>query len=542
MIHLAALVTFLFLSPLTLLAQQWVPSTDAALRPPAVAREFRGAWVATVANIDWPSAPGLPVETLRSEMLSILDSASRIHLNALVLQVRPSCDAIYPSTLEPWSEYLTGQSGTPPVLANGQASGSATNPVYDPLAEWVRESHARGIELHAWFNPFRARHFRATKPDAPTHITNTRPDLVRSYDNYLWLDPGEPDAEEHSLRVILDVVARYNIDGVHIDDYFYPYPKGSVRFPDETSYAKYVASRQGAPTLGLEDWRRDNINRFVRRLGEDSHRLKPFIKVGISPFGIWRPGSPPGIAGFDAYDKLAADARLWLREGLVDYFAPQLYWPIEQRPQSYTRLLDWWIANNDHDRHLWIGNNASRVLPARPTTTTPDPADTTPDKSWEPDEIVRQIAATRATNLGPGGGSGNILFSMIALTQNRRGLADALLAGPYAQPALVPASPWLATAPNGTVIPLPSAPAIAGVTERDNQVIVTIAPPPPTSARMLIQGRYGTAWRWVTVPATQLELPLAPSTRDGELNAIAISCLDAAGREGAVMVLERKKP
>ncbi|MFN5956346.1 MAG: glycoside hydrolase family 10 protein, partial [Planctomyces sp.] len=232
----------------------WMATTDPKDNPPAIPREFRGVWVATVANIDWPSKKGLPSDQQQAEMRRILDRAVELKLNAILLQVRPSCDAIYPSSLEPWSEFLTGQSGKPP------------SPEYDPLAMWIEEAHARGLELHAWVNPFRSRHFRAEGPDAANHINIARPDLVRKYDNLLWLDPGEPEAQEHSLRVIMDLVNRYDLDGVHYDDYFYPYPKDNVPFPDDAPFAR---ARAAGETRSKADWRRANIDNFVRRLYEE---------------------------------------------------------------------------------------------------------------------------------------------------------------------------------------------------------------------------------------------------------------------------------
>ena len=217
--------TFLLLLGSTLL----LAAADVAYRPgqtavPALSREFRGAWIATVNNIDWPSKPGLPVAKQQKELADLIDSAAQLKLNCLIFQVRPACDALYPSTIEPWSEYLTGK------------MGQAPQPLWDPLAYAIREAHRRGMELHAWFNPYRARYKSAKGPAANRHISRTHPQLVRSYDGYQWLDPAEPAAAAHSLKVILDVTRRYDVDGIHIDDYFYPYPAANrAPFPDEAS-------------------------------------------------------------------------------------------------------------------------------------------------------------------------------------------------------------------------------------------------------------------------------------------------------------------
>ncbi len=492
--------------------QEWRAAPE--VRAPEASREFRGVWVASVANIDWPSAKGLSQEAQLEEMGRILDMATRCNLNAIVLQVRPACDALYPSELEPWSEFLTGESGKPP------------QPLYDPLATWIKEAHARGLELHAWFNPFRARHFKSEKPDGAGHVSRTHPEWVRSYDTFLWLDPGVEAAREHSLRVIMDVVSRYDVDGVHLDDYFYPYPKGSLPFPDEQPYGAYVAA---GGKLGRSDWRRSNIDGFMRELYQRVKKAKPEVKVGISPFGIWRPGYPPGIEGFDAYERLSADARLWLRSGWLDYCSPQLYWSVDSAKQSYARLQDWWIANNDRQRHLWIGNYTSRIEPADA------PAGTA---TWLPEEIVKQVEATRASARGAGGATGNIHFSAVALVQNRRGIADALRSGPYRDPALVPASPWLAEGE------APGAPGVEVLKGEGEWMRVRVSAAKGTAAkRWVIWARYGETWRMVVAPAEGAEgagvqeVPLRGTTGAGALNAVSVRGMDAFGREGQAGVV-----
>jgi uncharacterized lipoprotein YddW (UPF0748 family) len=373
--------------------------------PPSVPREFRGVWVATVANIDWPSKKGLPPAQQKKELLAILDRAADLKLNALVFQVRPMCDALYASEFEPWSEYLTGTLGTAP------------EPLYDPLEFAIHEAHARGLELHAWFNPFRAQHPSATSPLPETHIARQHPQLAPKYGKHLWLNPTSADARDHSLRVFLDVVRRYDVDGIHIDDYFYPYKeqgadKKPIPFPDDDTWTAYQKS---GGKLAREDWRRDAINHFVERMYHETKKLKPWVKVGISPFGIWRPGNPPGIAGLDQYAELYADAKRWLNEGWVDYFTPQLYWPIKQEKQSYPRLLQWWIGENTQGRHIWPGN-IFRLGAS---------------------EIAAQVEVTRQTK----GASGNVFFSMKSLMSNRSGVADALQKL-YTARALPPATPW----------------------------------------------------------------------------------------------------
>jgi uncharacterized lipoprotein YddW (UPF0748 family) len=404
----------------------------AATEPPPVAREFRGAWIATVANIDWPTKPGLPVEEQQEELIKLLDLAVELNLNAVVLQVRPACDALYKSKLEPWSPYLTGK------------MGEAPDPEYDPLEFAVAESHKRGLELHAWFNPYRALHPNMKGRVSENHISRTHPELVREYGDYLWLDPGEPGAVDHSLAVILDVVRRYDVDAVHFDDYFYPYPINDengerVDFPDDASWQKYLDGRDGKEPMSRDDWRRANVDNLLQRLSDGIHAEKPWVRFGVSPFGIYRPGHPESIQGFDAYENLYADSLKWFRDGTVDYFSPQLYWPIEQQAQSYPVLLKWWQEQNAQGRNLWPGNFTSRVDDGSKT-------------EWKAGEVVRQIEATRAQ---PGAG-GNIHFSIKALAADRDGVATKLKQGVYAEPALVPASPWLAEE-----TPVPAQPKLA---------------------------------------------------------------------------------
>jgi uncharacterized lipoprotein YddW (UPF0748 family) len=293
------------------------------------------------------------------------------------------------------------------------------------------------LQLHAWFNPYRVRLDGARGKPSPDHSSVSRKKIVRKYGKMLWFDPGEPKAEEHFIAVLTDVVKRYDIDGVHIDDYFYPYQvtdkEGKiVPFPDAGSYRRAV--RRGEK-LQRDDWRRQNVNHLIERMYEEVKREKPWVLVGISPFGIWRPDNPPGIAGLDQYSTLYADARLWFQEGWLDYMTPQLYWRVDSEKQSYPKLLAWWAEQNAKQRHLWPGNFTSRV---RRTADAQETATV-----WPAAELVRQIEATRAQP----GATGNVHFSMKALMHNYDGIADTLKAGVYSEPALVPESPWLKERP-----------------------------------------------------------------------------------------------
>lgn len=421
----------LFLSLLITLALP-VCAASAAETPPEPKREFRGAWIATVANIDWPSTNRLSTAAQKAELIGILDKAAALRLNAIILQVRPACDAFYASPIEPWSEYLTGEMGKPP------------QPFYDPLAFAVEQAHKRGMELHAWFNPYRAQHRSAKSPISPNHVARKRPDLVKTYGPYLWLDPGEKDVQELSRRVVLDVLQRYDVDGIHFDDYFYPYKEtadgAELDFPDDASWKKV-----GAGTgLSRDDWRRRNVDTFLKDTYQAVKSKKPWVKFGVSPFGIWRPGYPAQIRGLDPYEKLYADSRKWLQEGWLDYIAPQLYWAIEPPAQSFPVLLTWWDAQNRHDRHVWPGLSSANVNPGK----------------WPPGEIANQITVTRQRNSRPPPSTlnplssvalakedsiGHIHWNVSALVQ-RPDLAAALKANTYTEPALIPASPWLSKA------------------------------------------------------------------------------------------------
>jgi uncharacterized lipoprotein YddW (UPF0748 family) len=502
--------------------------------PPTAPREFRAAWVSTVANIDWPSRKDLNVSQQRAEIIAIVNRAKELNLNALILQVRPSADAIYPSAIEPWSEFLTGEQGRAP------------SPFYDPLKLWIDEAHERGIELHAWFNPYRARHTAAKSPLARNHIGVTNPAVVKSYGGYLWMDPGEAAAAKQTLDVVLDVVRRYDIDGVHIDDYFYPYPvpvAGSTStsittttppaeqdFPDDAAWQAFVRS---GGKLSRADWRRQSVNALIERMHEGIHREKQWVKFGISPFGLGKPDRrPPGIIGFSQYDKLYADVELWLSKGWLDYLAPQLYWPADQAPQAFGVLLDYWLKENTQSRHVWSGLYTSRI-------------DATP-KSWQPQEIVNQIKLVRSRAETAPAVRGQIHFSMVALMQNRKSIGDELKAQLYSAPALIPATPWLENV-------VPPAPQIT--LEQRKNVRVKITPGNMNSAAQsattfAIWAKYGDGktaeksaqWQFSVLPAVvknaSIETELLSTTSVGPLSAVVVSAISRAGNESARTIVQ----
>ena len=388
------------------------PAQDRATnpgQPPAIAREFRGAWIATVDNIDFPSRPGLPAAAMRAELDAIVARAAELHLNALVFQVRPAGDAFYQSSLEPWSEWLTG------------AQGKAPDGNFDPLAHIIQQCHARGIQLHAWFNPFRVWHPAGKSEPHPSHVTRKAPQLVVEHNKFQWMDPSLPAAQKWSLATVQDVLRKYDVDGVHIDDYFYPYPEGK-QFADDASYAKYT---KGGGKLARTAWRRMHVDTYVQKLYELVHSEKPWVQVGISPFGISRPGVPKGTsAGVDQYEQLAADVVTWMENGWLDYLAPQLYWPIDRKAQSFPVLLDYWRSQNPKRRMIWPGLGTYRMAGK--------------EKDYRPTELRDVITLCRAGDAQPG----HVHYSFKFLRNDTPNVAGALREL-YREPALVPAMPWL---------------------------------------------------------------------------------------------------
>ena len=305
-------------------------------------REFRGAWIQCV-NGQWL---GMTTEKMQQTLTYQLDELQRMGVNAVIFQVRPECDALYPSQLEPWSRFLTGCQGTAP------------NPYWDPLQWMIDQCHSRHMELHAWINPYRAR-TKNTTALSSNHIAVTHPERVFEYDNLLLLNPALQENRDYICDVVADIVSRYDVDGLHFDDYFYPYPVAGLSIPDD---AQFAANPEGFTDRG--DWRRHQVSRFVKQLYETVHDIKPWVKVGVSPFGIYRnkKNDPDGSAtnGLQNYDDLYADILLWVNKGWVDYNVPQIYWEIGNRAADYATLLTWW---NDHasNRPLYIGEDIERT-------------------------------------------------------------------------------------------------------------------------------------------------------------------------------------
>jgi len=563
-----------FCRALSVAALGAVALPHAAAQPipiPATPREFRGVWIATVGGVDWPVRTQTPAQQ-QAALIQAFDRAAQNRMNAVVFQLRPGGDALYPSSLEPWSHWLTNQEGRAP------------SPLWDPLQFAIDQARARGMELHAWFNPYRAK--RGSYTNAASHISNTNPELVYNYGADLWMDPARIEVQNRSAAVINDVVTRYDVDAVHMDDYFYPYavnydvtsitqvggvatvttsgahtlrtgyrvtitrasPSGynvsnatvtrlssttftyavsaalitpatvttntdvAVLFPDHNTYANYLS---GGGNLSLANWRRDSVNRFVQRINNETHSTKPWVRFGISPFGIWRPGFPPGITGLDAYATLYADSRLWLQSGWVDYFSPQLYWRPNQVGQQYALLLDWWISQNTRGRHIWPGLFTSQIEAS----------------AWPVQDILDEVTLTQQRP----GSTGNIHFSERAFRSSYNDQAPtlnaALQSGAYRQEALVPASPWLDNVP-------PAAPAVNFMKAPTGQVTLSWTATGSEAARVwVVHYLVGSTWTHDIVPGTTTSLVL-PGTGNSAPTWGAVTAVDRTGNESTRTVRE----
>jgi uncharacterized lipoprotein YddW (UPF0748 family) len=376
---------------------------------------MRGEWIASVTNIDWPSRPGLTPAQQKSELTGLYDQAVERGLNAVVVQVRPTADTFWPSKLEPWSKYLTGTPGA--------------DPGYDPLAFAVREAHRRNLELHAWFNPYRVSMDTDRSKLAPDSPAARHPDWVKAYGGKLYYDPGLPQVRRLTEAVIMEAVKRYDIDGVHFDDYFYPYPVAGQTFDDGATFARYG---QGFPDTaqGLADWRRHNNDTLVRELDRKIHDAKPWVKFGVSPFAVWRnagtdPEGSATTAGAQTYDDLYADTRKWVREGWLDYIAPQVYWALGFAPADYAVLVPWWSDQvRGTDVQLYIGQATYKV-----GMSTQSPA-------WNNDP--REMSNHLTFNRSYPEVDGDIYFSAKDVRADRLGHWDILQGEHYAHPAIQP--------------------------------------------------------------------------------------------------------
>ncbi len=477
------------------------------LQVPTIPREMRAAWVATVYQIDWPTTRGntsANVASQRTQMNSILDAMADAKMTTVFLQVRAQSDAIYPSTLEPWAYYLTGRQGLAPAVA------------YDPLQEWITGAKQRGLQLYAWFNPYRVfvntpsftpppgigwndtQTTSSSSYVAPSSPYRSLSGSVREYNGDYFLDPGDPAARTHSKNVIMDVVRRYDIDGVVFDDYFYPYPSGSLAFPDSNTYALYGGG------LSLANWRRKNVNDFIFDI-YDSIRLEPgkgHVLFGVGPFGIWKPGNPAGVTGLSSFDEIYCDSKLWFNNGWVDFMSPQLYWRISATGQPYIPLLAWWASQNTQNRHLWPSNYTSQTL----------------NLTWPVQEILDQVSATRNT----AGATGNVHYSIKGIRDNTNSLRASLKASLYSAQALPPASPWKDAVP-------PMRPTVSLTMSSGNHVISWTPVGTEPARWWAVSTLVGSVWTHKVLPATTTSVTIPRSSAGGTLRAYAVGAVDRVG-------------
>ncbi|WP_316815656.1 glycoside hydrolase family 10 protein [Pedobacter nyackensis] len=459
-------------------------------KPPQVDREFRAAWVASVANINWPSKPGLSTADQQKEAIVLLDLLKKNNFNAVIFQVRPQADAFYKSNIEPWSVFLTGK------------QGKAPNPYYDPLQFWIDAAHDRGLELHVWLNPYRAHHTTG-KVISDQSIVKKRPDLVvKLKDGQYWMDPSNKGTQDHASAVVKDIVKRYDVDGVHFDDYFYPYESynGGADFPDDVSWTAY---QKTGGKLSRGDWRRQNVNQFVERIYKEIKAEKKYVKFGLSPFGIWKPGYPASVQGMDQFEKLYADAKLWLNKGWIDYFMPQLYWTIKSPAQSFPVLLRWWADENTMNRHLWPGMNISLGGDDRNV-----------------DEIVNQIMITRGMLPNSPGAAHWSIAGLVKHEKLLKGIAD----GPYKKQALVPATSWLDDK-------APVSPDVKTELKQGQWKISWSHIDAKDVFRWVVYYKYGNVWKSVILNRNDRFLIKTAVEGGIKLSKIAVTAVDRTGNE-----------
>ncbi|UZR95881.1 glycoside hydrolase family 10 protein [Chondrinema litorale] len=375
-------------------------------------REFRAIWITTLNNSDWPSKKGLPVEEQKKEFITILDQCAKSNINAVIVQIRPSGDAFYKSNFEPWSEWLMGKQGMSPP------SG------YDPLEFMIQEAHKRQIELHAWMNPLRAVYNRYSDVHEK-HVSKVNPQWFFKYGGTTFFNPGIPEVRDYICKVVFDVASRYDIDGIHFDDYFYPYPNSDEKLKDDNTFWKY---RNGI--RDKSEWRRENVNNLIETIHEGLSAIRPELKFGISPSAVWRNiyDSPLGSytrAGVASYDHLHADIRLWLEKGWIDYVIPQIYFSTEHKHANYRTLVRWWNRNT-FNRHLYIGQAAYKIYWDR-------------DKTWySKQEMPKQLSYNRSLNQV----KGSVFFRANSFMRNRGNFRDSLETNWYKYPSITPPMPW----------------------------------------------------------------------------------------------------
>jgi uncharacterized lipoprotein YddW (UPF0748 family) len=437
-------------------------------------REFRAAWIAHVYNIDWPSSKTLTSDAQRLEFTNILDHHKQAGMNAVIVQIRAACDATYPSDIEPWSEWVTGQQGRAPN--------------YDPLTFMIAETHKRGMEFHAWFNPYRAVVSTSSSNISASHVSNLHPDWIQTYNLIKMLDPGLPVVRKYVVGVIMDVVRRYDIDAVHFDDYFYPYPQTGFTFADDNTFAA-----DGRGITNKNDWRRDNVDLLIKTVSDSIKSVKKYVKFGISPFGIWKNQSSDAqgsaTSGLQSFSDIYGDSRKWIRENWVDYLAPQIYWSIGFTVAKYEVLTPWW-ASNASGRHIYIGMAANRINNGGT------------DANWsQPTLMPNELRLNRTTPSV----LGNIFYNTTTLRANPLGFVDSLKNNFYKTPALIPTMRWKDSI-------APNAPTQLTATINAAQSAVTLKWTRPTAATDGETASYYVVYRFLAGETINLEKTTAIRT------------------------------
>ncbi|MEY5041700.1 MAG: hypothetical protein RLZZ414_1248 [Bacteroidota bacterium] len=381
-------------------------------------REFRAAWVTTFTNLDWPSVQSRTQssEVQKKEFITLLNQFEKAKINAVIVQVRAAADAFYPSKIVPWSAWLTGE------------QGKAPQPYYDPLKFMIEECHKRNMEFHAWFNPLRAVSHKKFSSVTPNHISKTKPDWCFLYDETIYFNPGIPEVQQHIVEVIKEVVKNYDVDGIHLDDYFYPYTVRNMGIPDTATYKKH------ADNMSIGNWRRNNINTLVKSIADSIKTIKPYVKFGVSPYAVWRnkkqdPKGSESNSGQTSYDNLYCDTKLWMDKGWLDYIAPQLYWNNDNIYAGFKNLMDWWVSKSKN-RHLYIGHAAYKL--------------NLKDKQGYPtSELISQINQTRDKQEI----QGNIYFRAEAFRDNYQNFIEKFEETIYKYQSIIPTMPWLDSVP-----------------------------------------------------------------------------------------------
>jgi uncharacterized lipoprotein YddW (UPF0748 family) len=476
--------------------------------------EFRGVWIATVVNIDWPKNNLDNTEKQKADYIEILDAYKKLNYNAVIVQIRSVGDAFYPSKFAPWSRYLTGKEGQEP------------KPFYDTLDWIITQAHIRGFEFHAWLNPYRATFDTKTETLCSDHDCFKHPDWIIKYGETgkekFYYNPGLPEVQAHLLKVVDEVVKNYDVDAIHFDDYFYPYRVKGMEFNDKVSFKKYGKG------LAIKDWRRSNVNTFVKSVYNTIKNTKPWVQFGISPFGVWRNKSvdPKGSdtqAGQTNYDDLFADPLAWMEGKYIDYMLPQLYWSIDHKTASYSKLLKWW-SENTTNTNLYIGNSSYKIN-----------ADS--DKNWNnPKEIPNQIDLTRTyKNV-----QGNAFFSAKSLLNKNTEVTQLLLENQYKYPALPPVVPFSKRM-------VADKPIILSVSAENDNCIISLKNPGETKVRYVLV--YGTknGVKLNTNDARQIidkivfneniTIPL----KNQKYEDIAISYIDYFGNESGITLVNLTK-